>query len=130
MAQIAGRVGGGLVGDSHEGRVTRAVLVVDRSTLDDLGLSPGDLREQITLAGLPGVTSLTPGTELRIGGLVLRVNGPCEPCTHIGGLLGVPDPEDLRRSLVGRRGVVCTVVAAEGTARVGYGVDILVAVLE
>lgn len=51
VAEVAGRVGGGLVGDSHEARATRAVLVVDRSTLDDLGLGPGDLREQIT-AGL------------------------------------------------------------------------------
>ena len=128
VAEVAGRVGGGLVGDSHEGRATRAVLIVDRSTLDECGLRPGDLREQVTLAGLPGVTPLTPGTELRIGGLVLRVSGPCEPCTHIGGLLGVSDPEKLRRSLVGRRGAVGTVIAAAGTARVGDSVDVVLGV--
>lgn len=75
------------------------------------------------------MTSLTPGTELRVGGLTLRVNGPCDPCTHIGGLLGVPDPESLRRSLLGRRGAVCTVAAAEGATRVGDLVVVLARVL-
>jgi MOSC domain-containing protein YiiM len=122
--EVAGRAGGGIVGDSHERRTTRAVLVVDRSTLEALGLRPGDLREQITVVGLPGLTSLEPGTLLGIGDLALRVNGPCEPCTHIGELLDVADPEVFRLSLEGRRGVVCTVVQA-GLARRGAAVDVL-----
>ncbi|MGH2498634.1 MAG: MOSC domain-containing protein [Candidatus Limnocylindria bacterium] len=123
VAEVRGRVGGGLVGDSHERKAKRAVLVVDRSTLDDLGLAPGDLREQITVEGLRGVSALEPGTELRVGGIALRVNGPCEPCTHIGGLIGVADPEELRRSLLGRRGVACSVSAA-GVARIGDAVAV------
>jgi len=125
VSEVSGRVGGGIVGDSHAGRTRRAVLVVDRSTLDAHGLRPGDLREQITVDGLPDVTALPPETLLRVGGLTLRVNGPCEPCTRIGGLLGVEDVEAFRRSLVGRRGAVCTVVAAAAQARIGDAVQVL-----
>jgi len=122
---VIGRVGGGIEGDSHVGKTTRAVVVVDRSTLDDLGLQPGDLREQITVEGLQNVTSLAPGTQLRLGGITLRVNGPAEPCTHIGDMLEVADPEAFRLMLQGRRGAVCTVVAAERVARIGDPVEVL-----
>lgn len=125
VPEVTGRVGGGLAGDSHAARTKRAVLVVDRSTLDDLGLRPGDLREQVTVDGLRGVTGLAPDTLLRLGGITLRVNGPCEPCTHIGEMLEVADPEELRMSLLGRRGAVCTVVVADGPARVGDAVQVL-----
>ena len=126
VAEVIGRIGGGLEGDVHAGRTSRAVLVIDRATLDVLGLAPGDLREEITIEGLPDVTNLPVDSELRIGGVTLRVNGPCEPCTHIGELLGVPDREEFRKSLLGRRGALCTVSAVEGPVRVGDRVEVLV----
>jgi len=126
VAELVGRVGGGLEGDVHADRTSRAVLVVDRATLDALRLAPGDLREEITIEGLPDVTNLPVDTEIRIGGMTLRVNGPCEPCTHIGELLGLPDPEAFRLSLVGRRGALCTVSAVSGPIRVGDPVELLV----
>ena len=126
VAEVVGRAGGGLEGDVHAHRTSRAVLVVDRATLDALGLAPGDLREEITIEGLPDVTNLPVDTELRIGGVTLRVNGPCEPCTHIGELLGVRDREEFRLSLVGRRGALCTVSAVSGPIRVGDPVELLV----
>jgi MOSC domain-containing protein YiiM len=126
VAEVDARVGGGIAGDSHADRERRAVLVLDRSTLDDLGLDFGDLREQITIHGLPDVSRLAPGTELGIGGVTLRVNGECEPCTHIGEMNGQADLEAFRASLAGRRGAVCTVVAADGPIRVGDPVSILV----
>jgi MOSC domain-containing protein YiiM len=122
---VVGHVGGGFVGDSHVAKATRSVLVVDRAALDDLGLRPGDLREQVTVEGLRNVTTLAPGTLLRLGGITVRVNGQCEPCTHIGGMLEVGDPEVLRQSLAGRRGAVCTVVEASGVARVGDRVEVV-----
>jgi MOSC domain-containing protein YiiM len=122
---VVGRVGGGLEGDSHVAKATRAVLVVDRSTLDDLGLAPGDLREQITIDGVRDVTTLAAGTRVRVGGITLQVNGPCKPCTHIGELLEVDDPEVFRLSLEGRRGAACTVVEVTGFARVGDRVEVL-----
>ena len=126
VAEVVGRVGGGLDGDIHAHRTSRAVLVVDRATLDALRLGPGDLREEITIEGLPDVTNLPIDSELRIGGVTLRVNGPCEPCTHIGELLGVPDREVFRESLLGRRGALCTVRAVSGPIRVGDPVELLV----
>ena len=125
VAEAVGRVDGGIEGDVHAHRESRAVLVVDRATLDALGLRPADLREEITTLGLPDVTNLPIDTEIRVGGLTLRVNGPCEPCTHIGELLGVPDPEEFRLSLLGRRGALCT-VAVSGPVRVGDPVEVLV----
>src|SRR2546429_963048 len=80
VAEAAGTVGGGLIGDSHGNRPARAVLVVDRTTHDALGLKPGDLREQITVTGLSGVTTLVPRTEARIGGPSHRPYGGCAPC--------------------------------------------------
>jgi MOSC domain-containing protein YiiM len=126
VAEAVGRVDGGIEGDVHAERTSRAVLVVDRATLDALRLRAGDLREEITIEGLPDVTNLPVDTELRIGGVTLRVNGPCEPCTHIGELLGVTDPEEFRQSLLGRRGALCTVAAVSAPIRVGDPVEVLV----
>src|SRR4029077_6132049 len=126
VAELVGRVGGGFEGDVHAHRSTRAVLVIDRATVDALRLAPGDLREEITTEGLPDLTNLSVDSELRIGGVTLRVNGPCEPCTHIGELLGVPDPEAFRQSLLGRRGALCTGSAVSGPIRVGDPAEVLV----
>jgi len=126
VTEAVGRIGGGIEGDVHAHRPSRAVLVVDRTTLDELRLAAGDLREEITIEGLPDVTNLPVDSELRIGGVTLRVNGPCEPCTHIGELLGMADPEEFRKSLLGRRGALCTVVAASAPIRVGDAAEVLV----
>lgn len=124
VEQVEGRRNGGLVGDTHVLRRNRAVTVVDRSTIDALGLMPGDLREQITIEGLPEITNLPRGLRVRVGGLVLRITGPCEPCVHIGKTLGVEDPELLRRELLGRRGATATVVAVEGPLVIGDGITV------
>jgi MOSC domain-containing protein YiiM len=98
----------------------RQVLLMDTETLDALGLSPGDLRDQITL-DLPGLQGLPEGTKLRVGQAELELTGPCEPCTHIGELLGKVDREAFRGSLVGRRGVLARVVAVTGDGRIRVG---------
>jgi MOSC domain-containing protein YiiM len=118
------RVGGGIEGDSHAHRSKRAVTVVDRSTHDAVGVKPGDLREQITVDGLPKLGDLAEGAQLRIGAITLRVNGPCDPCEHIGEMNGA-DPKEFRALLEGRRGLVCTVIAADGPLRVGDEVSVL-----
>lgn len=120
--QASGRVGGGLEDDSHADRTKRGVVVLDRSTNDALGLRPGDLCEQITVEDLTELNSLAPGARLRLGGITLLVNGPCEPCTHIGELVGVADPAAFQAQLEGRRGVLCTVVVADAPVRVGDAV--------
>ena len=126
--EVRGRVGGGLEGDSHADREKRGVVVLDRSTSDALGLKAGDLREQITIEGMPDLDSLAVGTRLRIGGITVRVNGPCEPCTHIGEMNGVADPREFQAKLEGRRGLICTVLAADAPVHVGDDVAVQTAV--
>lgn len=107
----------GLEGDRHAGREDgkRQVLLVEAGDLRDLGLSPGDLREQMTV-DLPGLMALSEGTRLRVGEALLELTGVCDPCTHIGEHVGVEDPEAFRRTLVGRRGMLARVVR-EGAIR-------------
>ena len=124
VAQADARTGGGFEGDSHAHRTKRAVTIVDRSTHDAVGVAPGDLREQITVEGLPSLGSLAEGALLRIGAITLRVNGSCDPCTHIGEMNGIADPDEFRSLLEGRRGLVCTVVRADGPVRVGDPVGV------
>src|SRR2546430_721092 len=91
VAEVVGRVGGGLDGDVHAHRTSRAVLVVDRATLDALGLAPGDLREEITIEGLPDVTNLPIDSDLRIGGGCPPSNGPSGPRPPFCAIPLVPD---------------------------------------
>ena len=107
----------GLEGDRHAGRedAKRQVLLVEMGHLSELGLSPGDLREQVTV-DLPGLMELERGTTLRVGQAVLELTGVCEPCTHIGEHVGVKDREEFRQTLVGRRGMLARVVG-EGEIR-------------
>ena len=125
VAEAHARVGGGIEGDSHVGRTKRAITVVDLSTHASVGVKPGDLREQITVEGLPKLGDLAEGTQLRIGAITLRVNGPCDPCTHIGEMNGVVDPNEFQSMLEGRRGLVCNVVAVDGPVRVGDEVSVM-----
>jgi MOSC domain-containing protein YiiM len=124
VPEAQARVGGGIEGDSHAHRSKRAVTIVDRSTHDAVGVKPGDLREQITVDGMPSLGSLAEGALVRIGAITLRVNGPCDPCAHIGEMNGIADPDEFQSMLEGRRGLVCTVVSAEGPVRVGDEVSV------
>ena len=118
---------GGLVGDSHDGgRAHRQVLLTDASVLDQKGLKPGDLREQITIAGL-AVDPLSKGTLLAIGDAVAEVQGECAPCLTIGGYLGVEDVEAFRDEMVNKRGIFVAFKSdsAGKTIRVGDEVQVL-----
>ena len=125
VTEAHGRTGGGIEGDSHVSRTKRAVTVVDTSAHESVGVKPGDLREQITVAGMPKLGELAEGTLLQIGAITLRVNGPCDPCTHIGEMNGVVDPNEFQSMLEGRRGLVCNVVVADGPVRVGDEVTVM-----
>ncbi len=112
--EAAARADFGLEGDRHARRGSpRQVLLVDAAVLAAEGLSPGDLRENLTVEGFP-VDGLAPGTRLRCGAaVVLRVTGPCEPCSFIEGIR-----PGLRERLRGRRGTLA-VVEEGGALRAG-----------
>lgn len=126
VTQVKALVDMGLEGDVHGKKKAgdrRQVLIVDRTVLQMLQLQPGDLREQITV-DFPPLETLPAGTLLRIGQATCQLIGPCEPCTHIGKTLAVPDPVAFQQTLAGRRGQLAKVVAVEGDGliRVGDGV--------
>src|SRR3989449_9420851 len=104
----------------------RQVLIVDRATLEALALRPGDLREQITVE-FPALETLPSGTLLRVGEVTCELTGPCEPCTHIGQSLGVPDTVAFQQALQGRRGQLARIVAVDGVGfiRVGDSMTLL-----
>jgi MOSC domain-containing protein YiiM len=123
VSEVIAVPGRGLEGDLH-GKTRedghRQVLLIDTGSLEAIGLSPGDLREQITV-DLPALQRLPEGTRVRVGEAELELTGPCEPCQHIGELVGKPDTEAFRQSLVGRRGVLARVVSVGGEGRIRVG---------
>lgn len=119
-------LGRGLEGDVHGKKRSgdhRQVLILDAATIRHLGLRPGELREQITVE-FPPLEQLAAGTRIRIGAVTFELSGPCEPCTHIGEVLGKDDRVAFQQALVGRRGQLARVVAVDGdgTIRVGDAV--------
>jgi MOSC domain-containing protein YiiM len=89
----------GLEGDRHARRNNRRqVLLMEQEVLDEFGLAPGAVREQVTVRGLD-LNRLAFGARLRVGEAVLEVAGPCAPCE----LMNEVKP-GLKDALNGRRG--------------------------
>ncbi len=103
----------GLQGDRHaRAGSRRQVLLMEAEVLDRFGLAPGDVREQVTVRGLP-LGRLAPGARLRVGGALLEVAGPCAPCERMNEIR-----PGLRSALDGQRGRFARVVEA-GSFAVG-----------
>jgi|SRR5689334_7839104 MOSC domain-containing protein YiiM len=95
----------GLEGCAHaQAASNRQILLVDRETLEAMGLGPGILRENIATEGL-NVNSLPIGQHLRIGEARLEVTMVCTPYTQMERIR-----PGLRRELWGRRGMLCRVL--------------------
>lgn len=100
-------VPGGLEGDRHlKVRGNRTVLLVEQEVLDQHGLAPGALREQVTVRGID-LMALAAGSRVSIGGATLEAGGGCAPCGRMDEL-----KSGLRHELVGRRGRFFSVVVA------------------
>ncbi|WP_164689673.1 MOSC domain-containing protein [Herpetosiphon llansteffanensis] len=106
--------GYGIAGDCQGHPLSpRQVLLVRREDLDAFKLHPGDLRENIVLAGL-AETEFVPGAVLHLGKSVqIRLSFHCEPCKRIAHVLGTP-----LKQIVGKRGILGTVVVG-GALRCG-----------
>ncbi len=96
--------GKGLIGDASFGRRNRQVLLVDLKTLNEFGLRPGDVRENVTLEGFE-LSGLAPQHELLIGEILLAVTGACKPCSKLDDL-----QPGLSSDIQGSRGVLARVV--------------------
>ena len=102
----------GLEGDKHALKGSpRQVLVMDKETLDSLGLALGVIKENVTVEGLD-FSTIKAGHVFFIGEQVtLEATGPCEPCQRMDAIR-----PGLRVALDGRRGIVTTVLNG-GTMR-------------
>lgn len=104
----------GIEGDTHAlPDSSRQVLLIEMETLEDLGLPPGVVRENITTGGIR-LMDLPRGCRLRLGADVeLEITKPCSPCSRM---------EEIRPGLLGeirgRRGMLARVVSG-GDARPG-----------
>jgi MOSC domain-containing protein YiiM len=103
----------GFVGDAHaKQRSRRQLLLMSIDDLNAFGLRPGDVRENIAVAGLDLMT-LAHGQRLCIGDAVLEMTYACEPCERMDELR-----PGLRAAIDGRRGMLARVVAS-GLIRAG-----------
>jgi MOSC domain-containing protein YiiM len=108
----------GLEGDRHaKPNSRRQLLLVEQEVLDEFGLAPGAIREQVTVRGLD-LGRLVFGARIRVGGAVLEVAGPCHPCERMEEIR-----PGLKQALVGRRGRFVRVVEA-GTFAVGDALEV------
>lgn len=116
VQRVNALLGRGLEGDRHlKPDGSRTVLLVEQEVLDRFGLSPGAVREQVTVRGLD-LMNLPALTRLRIGGARFEVVQPCDPCARMDEIR-----PGLRGELEGRRGRFVKVVEA-GSFAVGDAV--------
>ena len=113
--------GQGIEGDRHlrsDGRRSnRQVLIMDSETLSHFDLLPGQVRENVTVAGLD-FSSISAGDKVSLGGdVILEVTGDCEPCARMDELRpGLKDEIDGKRGLLAfvEKGGVVSVGAEVG----------------
>ncbi len=109
----------GLEGDrsAYEGN-TRQVLFVDKEILDEAGLVPGQVKENITVTGM-NVSQVQPGQVFTIGDSVtLEAVGDCEACGKMDAIrMGLMD------EIQGKRGMLAKVINGGGI-KVGDSVTV------
>ncbi len=106
--------GCGLEGDRSckEGNI-RQVLLVDKETLDELDLKPGQVKENLTTTGLD-LSRAEAGQVLFIGDQVtMEIVAPCEPCGKMETIRS-----GLQERINGRRGMLAMVING-GPIKVG-----------
>lgn len=106
----------------------QAVLLLSEEILADLRtegwpVRPGELGENVTIAGLAG--ALEPGSRVHLGDVVLEVSKRCDPCIVLYSLpyVGLERGPAFIRALQGRRGWFARVVKG-GTVRPDMAVEV------
>lgn len=118
-AEVRARKDHGLEGDAHaRPGGSRQVLLLEAETLAEFGLAPGELKENITTAGV-SLAQLTAGSRLRLGEALLEVTLDCAPCAFVDAV-----QPGLQEKIRGRRGLLARVIAG-GQIRVGDAIEIL-----
>ena len=110
--------GHGLEGCAHAGRERREVLFASCEHLEAVGVEPGVIRENVTVAGAD-VQAWEIGQRVRAGSTVFEITMVCDPCHKMDALR-----EGLRAELDGRRGMLAVVVEG-GDVAVGDELSLL-----
>ncbi len=108
---IAGK---GIDGDMHAiAESSRQILLIEKETLDELQLTPGDVKENITTQKI-NLMRLHFKQQLRIGNsVVLEITKPCSPCSRMDEIR-----PGLGGQLAGKRGMLARVISG-GTIKTG-----------
>lgn len=110
--------GYGFEGCAHANPPEREVLFASKEHLDELGLEPGVIRENVTVIGAD-VEQWPIGQRVRAGAAVFEITMVCDPCRRMDQLRA-----GLREELEGRRGMLARVVEG-GKVAVGDRIELL-----
>ena len=96
----------GLKGDNHAlPESSRQILLIEKETLDELKLSPGEVKENITTSGIHLMTFKSKDW-LQVGAdVILEITKPCSPCSRIEEIRA-----GLLKEIAGRRGMLARVI--------------------
>jgi MOSC domain-containing protein YiiM len=97
---------------------SRQLLLMDVETLDEFGIVPGRVKENITTRGIK-LDGLPMGQRIRVGEALLEITKECEPCHQMDAIR-----DGLKEALRGRRGVLCRVIES-GQIRRGDRIEII-----
>ena len=96
----------------------RQVLFASTDHLEAVGVEPGRIRENFTVAGTD-VQAWPVGQRVRVGRAVFEVTMVCDPCERMDAIR-----QGLRAELDGRRGMLARVVE-QGEVAVGDAVELI-----
>jgi MOSC domain-containing protein YiiM len=108
----------GLEGCAHANPPRREVLLASLQHLDAVGVTPGEIRENVTVAGAD-VQEWPVGQRIRVGEAVLEVTMVCDPCQRMDEIR-----DGLRAAIDGRRGMLAHVVEG-GEIALGDAIELL-----
>jgi MOSC domain-containing protein YiiM len=96
----------GLKNDKHAlPDSSRQVLLIEKETLDELQILPGEVKENITTSGID-LMGLQHRDRLMIGGsVILEVTKACSPCSRMDEIR-----PGLKLQIAGRRGMLTRVI--------------------
>ncbi len=110
----------GLKNDKHAiADSSRQVLLIEKETLDELGLQPGQVKENITTTGI-NLMSLVHKQRLKIGSeVILEVTKGCSPCSRMEEIRA-----GLLKEIAGKRGMLTRVLHG-GTITAGDVIEVI-----
>ncbi|BAY74506.1 hypothetical protein NIES25_09190 [Nostoc linckia NIES-25] len=112
------KIGHGIEGDINANPISpRQVLVVRYEDIVDLAIPPGELRENIVIAGIKA-ENFTPGSLVSFdNGAAIRLTFYCEPCKRVAHLV------DSLKKIQYRRGILAVIINS-GTINIGSNVRV------